>query len=88
MDQEINETGTPSINTNSYLTTVACAAAIIDITTQALSSIDGDGIELIGPKGNSLPTGELHNLVSSFAYRLINDNTISHDVVEGSQDYV
>ena len=88
MNPDIAEQTTPLVDTPRFLTTVASIAAVIDITTKAISSIDGDGIELIGSKGSTLAEGELHELVSSFTYRAINDKTISHDVVQGSYDYV
>lgn len=69
-----------------YLTTLASVAAIIDITVGALTSIDGDGIELIGADGTSITAGDLHETASSLVYRSINDGAISYDAIQGSVD--
>lgn len=73
-------------DTGSYLTTLASVAAIIDITVGALTSIDGDGIELIDSDGTSMTAGALHETVSSLVYSSINDGAISYDAIQGSTD--
>lgn len=75
-------------DTSAYLTTVASIATIIDITTTALSSIDGDGVELIGPEGNTLSDGALHDMVSNMTYRAINERAISYETIDGSSTNV
>ena len=71
-----------------YLTTLASVATIIDITVNALKAVDGNGIELIKPSGTGMSSEELHNQVSSFVYRAINDHTVSHAAIQGSMDNV
>lgn len=73
-------------NMSSYLTTLASVATIIDVTVNALKTIDGDGVELIKSDSTSMSSEELHDTVSSFVYRAINDHTVSHEAIQGSID--
>lgn len=86
MDPTNQESVAVVTNPTCYLTTLASVAAVIDITVGALSSIDGDGIELISSDGTTMTPEGLHDTVSSFVYRALNDSTISHDAIQGSMD--
>lgn len=86
MDPINQEPVTKVEDAGGYLTTLASVAAIIDITVGALTSIDGDGIELIGADGTSITASDLHETVSSLVYRSINDSVISYDAIQGSID--
>lgn len=73
-------------NVPAYITSLASVAAIIDITVNSMKAINGDGIELIGRDSRELTSEQLHDLVSTFVYRAVNDKAISHDVIQGSID--
>ena len=88
MEPQEQNVPVPVTDTSAYLTTVASIATIIDITTTALSSIDGDGVELIGPEGNTISDGTLHDMVSNMTYHAINERAISYESIDGSSTNV